>query len=272
MTATTFPATSDNFFSISADPHMDQDVPEGKATEIITHLQNALRAVQDELRLGLAARWESVDMYTQAVAANTILSGSSAINGGTITNAPDASDYSGAHPGILRVRSGASASAGFRFATGQSVVGAAGLSYRTVFAPKTSVASSTLYLGIHNGGASTAEPASGCYLAVSPGGSAVFKAATNGSRTTAPGSTSLVPGVWYTCDISWLTATSARCVLRNDSGVVLFDTNVAVNVPNSPSWLLWPAWSGFNSSSNADVAILDLIAFGPVRPAHVALP
>lgn len=270
MTATVFPAASDTFANISGDPYMNQSGLH--ATDIVTHLQNALRAAQDELRNGLAARWERVDMYTTAVQMSTVLTASSAINSGTITTAPDAADYSAAHPGIVRVRSGGTANGGFRFAAGASVLGAAGLSYRAVFSPKTSLAGSTLYIGHHNGGASTAEPASGCYLAVAPGGTATFKAANGGVRTSAPATLGLVAGVWYTVDISWVTATTARCVIRLDGGAVMLDQTIATNVPNSSSVLLVPAWSGFNTSTNTDVATLDLLAWGAARPAHCAFP
>jgi hypothetical protein len=271
MTATVFPAATDTFFSVVG-KYMNDPGAGAKSSLVVTHLQNASAAVQNELRSGLAARWESVDMYTTAVTTGTVLTASAAITGGTITTAPDAADYSAAHPGIVRVRSGASANSGFRFAAGCSVLGAAGLSYRTVFAPKTSVAGSTLYLGHHNGSASTAEPASGCYLAVAPGGTATFKAATGGARTSAPTTIVLSPGAWYTVDISWVTATTARCVIRLDGGTVLMDQTVASNVPNSSSFLLVPAWSGFNSAANTDIATLDLIGWGGARPAHCAFP
>ncbi|MDP2232475.1 MAG: hypothetical protein Q8K89_02475 [Actinomycetota bacterium] len=272
MTATVFPAASDTFFNVTGNPRMNDATAGGKSTEIITHLQNGLRATQDELRSSLAARWEQVDMWTTAVAASTPLTASSAINSGTITTAPDAADHVAAHPGIVRVRSGGLASAGFRFAAGVSLIGAQGLSYRTVFAPKTSVAGSTLYVGHHNGGASTAEPATGCYLQMAPGGVATFKAATNGARTSAPTTITLAAGVWYTVDISWVTNTSARCVIRNDAGTVLLNQTVVTNVPNSSSFLVVPAWSGFNSSANTDIALVDLLAWGAARPAHCAFP
>lgn len=270
MTATVFPFNSDTFASIAGDPYMNQ--PGLLATDIIAHLQNALRAAQDELRNGLSARWEQVDLYTTAVQASTVLTASSAINSGTITTAPANADYAAAHPGIVRVRSGGVANGGFRFAAGANVIGAAGLSYRTVFAPKTSLAGSTMYVGHHNGGASTAEPVSGCYLAVAPGGTATFKSANGGVRTSAPVTLGLSPGVWYTVDISWVTATSARCVIRLDGGTVMLDQTVSTNVPNGTGTLLVPAWSGFNASANTDVATVDLISWGALRPSHCAFP
>jgi|GEM_PF-6212032 len=270
MTATLFPAESDAFANLSDNPRMND--PTRLATAVVAHVQNAALAMQNELRSALAARWEQVDMHSSSVAASSVLTASAAINLGTITNAPDAVDYSGLHPGIIRVRSGGTLSGGFRLASGGLFIGAAGLSYRAVFAPKTSVANSTLFLGLHNGTASTGEPTTGCYLAVTPGGTATFKCASAGVRTSAGTTATLVAGVWVTVDISWVTASSARCVIRNDGGAVVLDQTVSSNVPSSSSLLISAAWSGFNSAVNSDIAVLDSIAWGAARPAHCAFP
>lgn len=273
MTATAFPFNSDNFANIATDPFMND--PSRLATAVVTHLQNATRALQDSARSFAEQRLDGSDFNGSPgnITFQTCFGGSGAITSGTNTTAPAAGDYSALHPGIMLLRSSGSANSGYRIAGGVQMLGANGLSYRAVFSPKTSVASTTYYVGIHNGAAgSTAEPTSGCYLAIAPGGVGTFKGANAGARTNGATTMTFSAGVWYTLDISWTSSTAARCVVRNDAGTVLLDVSVSSNVPNSSAQLLLPQFVVFSSATNSDLCLADGVWFAPVRPASMAFP
>lgn len=274
MTATVFPGASDTFVS-PVGRRMNDPTPGAKSTEIVAHLQNASRALQDSARSFAERRVEGSDFHGSAanLTFNTPFSGSGAIASGTNTTTPAAGDHAALHPGIMLLRSSASASSGFRIASGASLVGGSGLCYRAIFRPLVSVATTTYYLGVHNGAAgSTAEPTSGCYLAIAPGGTGTFKGANAGSRTNGASTMVFAAGVWYTVDISWTSDSAARCVVRNDAGTVLLNTTVASNVPNTTAQLLLAQFVAFNSTTNADICLADGVWFGPARPAAMAFP
>lgn len=273
MTASSFPATTDNFADISSNPFMND--PARMATAVIAHLQNASRALQNAARSFDERRLDGSDFHGSAanLSLNSCFGGSTGINSGTNTTAPAAGDYSALHPGIMLLRSSGTANSGYRIATSGLLIGAANLSYRAIFMPKGTLAGATYYLGIHNTAAgSTAEPTSGCYLAVAPGGVATFKAANAGARTNAASTITLAASVWYTLDITWTTSSVARCVIRNDAGTVLLDVNVSSNVPNTSAQLLTPQFIAISSTINTDICCVDGVWFGPARPAAMAFP
>lgn len=274
MTATVFPGATDTFFNV-AGKRMNDATAGGKASEVVAHLQNASKALQDSARSFAERRLEGSDFHGSAanLIYNTPFSGSGAIASGTNTTTPAAGDHSALHPGIMLLRSSASVSSGYRIATAASLVGGDGLCYRAIFRPLVSVATTTYYLGVHNGGAgSTAEPTSGCYLAIAPGGTGTFKGATAGSRSNGASTLVFSAGVWYTVDISWTSAVAARCVISSDAGIVLLDTTVASNVPNTTAQLLLAQFVAFNSTTSANICHVDGVWFGPARPAAMAFP
>ena len=274
MTATAFPAATDSFFN-PAGKRMNDPTVGGKASEIVLHLQNASRALLDSARSFAERRLEGSDFHGSAanVALCTPFGASAAINAGTNTATPAAGDHLALHPGIMLLRSSATANSGFRIASSSSLVGGNGLSYRAIFRPSVSMAGATYYLGIHNGAAgSTAEPTSGCYLAIAPGGIGTFKSANGGTRTSSASTLSLVVGVWYTVDIGWTSDSAARCVVRNDTGTVLLSTSVTTNVPNSTAQLLLTQFVAFSATANTDICLLDGCWFAPARPAAMAFP
>ena len=275
MPAVQFPKSTATFFSITSGP-----APVGSsmasaaqpASEVITHIQGEIVAMQNALRSFAQSRWLASDFHAQTNYMNPPFTASAAISSGTNSTAVPTADYADAHPGANFVRSSTTANSGYRFYPTNQVKGASGLSYRAVFMPRASVANTQIIAGIHNGTSAT-EPTSGCYLIMAPGGIATFKAATNGTLTSAPTTVTLAAGTWYTVDIGWISATEARCMVRDDAGTVLLDQTVSSNVPTSASYLLWPQWIGTcNLAAATDIALVDYIGFGPDRPPYVAWP
>lgn len=274
MTATAFPQSTDTFVS-PVGRRMNDPTPGAKSTDIVAHLQNATRALQDSARAFAERRLEGSDFHGSAanITFCTPFGASGAISAGSNTVTPAAGDHSVQHPGIMLLRSSGTVNSGFRIASSSSLVGGAGLSYRAIFSPSVSVAGTTYYLGIHNTGAgSTAEPTSGCYLAIAPGGTGTFKSANGGVRTSGSPTLALAAGVWYTVDITWTSSSAARCVVTNDAGTVLLDTTVSSNVPNTTAQLLLAQFIAFNSTTNSNICLVDGCWFAPARPASMAFP
>lgn len=272
MPAVQFPKANDTFFAITPGP-----APTGSsmasaaqpASEVITHLQGAVVAMQTAQRSFAQSRWLSTDLHATTNYMNPPFTGSANLGSGSNTTSVAAADYADAHQGMNLVRSAAAANTGYRFTTANQVVGGSGLSYRAMFKMK-NIANATVIAGISNS-TSPVEPTAGCYLIMAPGGVATFKAATNSARTSAPTTLTLVAGTWYTVDISWISATEARCMVRDDAGTVLLDQTLASNVPTSTSYLLYPQWLCWvNSATAMDLAIVDYLGFGPERPAFAA--
>ena len=276
MAAVQFPHATDTPFAITPGPKSSggssMATAGQPASEIITHIQGMIVAMQDAQRSFAQSRWLFNDFHATTNYMCPPFTASGAISSGSNSTAVPSGDYADAHPGANYVRSSATGNSGYRFYPTSQIKGASGLSYRAVFMPRASVANTQIIAGIHNGTSAT-EPTSGVYLIMAPGGVATFNAATNSARTSAPTTITLVAGTWYTVDISWVTAKDARCVVRNDAGDVLLDQTVTSNVPSSASYLLWPQWIGTcNLAAATDIALVDYLGFGPDRPAFAAFP
>lgn len=268
MTATVFPRATDTFVS-PVGRRMNDPAVGAKSTDIVAHLQNSAVAMQNELRSFAASRWAFCDFFSSSTTFMDPFTSAGAVNGGAV--GPVNSGVSDElHPGQIIIASGAAANSGFRIAPQASIRATTGFSYRAVFCSFGAPTSRYAYIGVHDATAAT-EPLNGLYLFWN-GSTATFKSATGGVRTSAPTTLTVAGGTWYTVDISWVSATSGRCVIRNDSGTVLLDQTITTNVPGV-GVALFPTFSGFYSLAAAtNLMCLDYAGFATARPAFAAFP
>lgn len=263
---TQFPNAVDALYDLSGNPPMND--PTRRASVVMTDIQDAIKALQAAAKVDY--RWRFTDLDTTVVSSMGPFTSSAGLNSGTNTSAIVAADYPASGPldGFNYIRSGGSANGGFRYSPPQSYRGHAGLCFRSIFMPRTSVASTAFCIGLHNATTAASEPTNGAYLWVTAGGSVVFKTAKNGTRSSAAVmSSTLAAGVWYTVDIWYVNSTTVRCVVTvTQTGSVSYDVTLSTNVPNTTSELIQPSWMGWNSNINADVALVDMVGFGSVVP------
>jgi len=168
----------------------------------------------------------SSDMWNDGIApmAATVLLAS-----GTLTQQLDGAG----HWGIWRVTSAAGIGSGAllrgTFAVaGGSITTGAGLRFRGVFQMPNVGAGSLVRIGLHDA-ATAALPVDGAWLEVVAG---VASLKTSWASVVTTSATATLAGfTWYTVHIWFPTATTCRCVVVSDAGVVLLDVTNSSNIP-----------------------------------------
>lgn len=234
----------------------------------VGELYQLTEADAGEVAIGLAAgRYEQVGALRRMESNDFHNTGTSlfpftgaAISTGTNTTAP--ATRSPLHPGTVLLRSSTTANSGYRYTSGIDMRGGAGLRAHTIMRAAASISgTTTIRAGLHDSTTNTA-PVDGAFFEA-VGTTLRGKCRNNNTESQTTATVTMTAGGWYRCDVLYVTDSSVRFVITDDTAAVLLDETVTTNVPNTFARSFRCSFVATNSGTTAaDLCELDYAAVG----------
>lgn len=179
------------------------------------------------------------------------------------------------HGSILALRDSTTANGGYTFYTSIGLISKQGMTYRSIFYVP-NVATANKRMGFTNQVVQTltannfailAIDGLSCYGATRVNGGTIANDSANAVTLTA--------NTWYTLDIEWITATTVRFTVFDDSLNIAYTWDSTAGLWPNPRTSALVAFAGaWETTTNAaqDCLVLDYIGFGPAKPAFIVTP
>lgn len=211
----------------------------------------------DENRLFPLASW---DFTTTGTAAGPFAG--AAISTGTNTTAPASGVVTKNHPGVILLRSSATANSGYSYLTTATFLLGGGEQFDAVVWMPAALTNNTLRAGYLDT-TTSADAVDGVYVEIPATGAAVCKTSNNSTRTTSPTVATLAASTWYHVRVSVASTASATCAIYGDTGTLLGSQTVTSNIPTAAGRETGAGIVGTNSGTTAsDLYAVDMMSFG----------